>query len=206
MVRESLKRFIRRKKATDKKTKLPATTTASSTSQSRFEVSDTDIKSYDAARPSTVTVQRDPSQAPTTPLLATTDEHDPPKPQAELWIRAYDVLSKDDPELVAAYNTVLSSKLRPESTSDNDEVVSDTGDARLQMDRAVKEGLRRTENAVARLEKVHEGIRIVSSVKELIGKATKHSPEAAAAWAGICLLFEVGVSPATKASTNFPGT
>jgi len=89
----------------------------------------------------------------------------------------------------------------------------DTGDAQLQMNRAVKEGLRRIVKAAAQLEKVHERMRVVSSVKELIVKAAKYSPEAAAAWAGICLLFEVcvcvcvrvRVPPAGEASTNFLG-
>jgi hypothetical protein len=75
---------------------------------------------------------------------------------------------------------------------------SDTVDARQQMDRAVKEGLRRTERATAKMDKMQEGMRIVSSVKQLISSAAKHSPEAAAAWAGICLLFEVGVPPSKK--------
>ena len=45
------------------------------------------------------------------------------------------------------------------------------------------------------MDNIHEGMRVVSSVKELIGTVVKHAPEAAAAWAGIGLLFEVGVSP-----------
>jgi hypothetical protein len=75
---------------------------------------------------------------------------------------------------------------------------SDTRGPRQQMDRAVKEGLRRTEKAAAMMDKMQDGMHVVSSVKLLISSAAKHSPEAAAAWAGICLLFEVDVSPRKK--------
>lgn len=40
-------------------------------------------------------------------------------------------------------------------------------------------------------QKVQEGIRIVTSVKEFVGKALKDVPEAAAAWGGVCLLLQV---------------
>ena len=118
-----------------------------------------------------------------------------------LWIRAYDAICEDDPKLVAAYKAVLSSELRPEAVCDTG-TDDDAENARQEMDRQVQEGLRRTEKAAAKMEKIHEGVRIVSSVKELISAAAKHAPEAAAAWAGICLLFEVGVPPAGRSFSN----
>jgi hypothetical protein len=147
-----------------------------------------------------MTVHQTPSAAPATPPLALSENDD--LPQAQLWISAYSAISEENRELVAAYKDVLSSKLRPESTSDSDGMGnnSDTVDARQQMDRAVKEGLRRTEKAAAIMDKMQEGMRIVSSVKQLISSAAKYSPEAAAAWAGICLLFEVGVPPSKKST------
>ena len=127
----------------------------------------------------------------------------PAKPQ--LWIRAYDAICEDDPDLVAAYKAVLSSELRPEAVCDLGADSHDAGNAQQQMGRQVQEGLRRTEKAAAKMDKIHDGMRVVSSVNEIISAAVKYAPEAAAAWAGICLLFGVGVSPSReKAFSNIP--
>ncbi|SPO01196.1 uncharacterized protein DNG_03943 [Cephalotrichum gorgonifer] len=116
-----------------------------------------------------------------------------------LWIRAYDAICEDDPELVAAYKAVLSRKMRPEVVCDIGADSDDNAEnARQEMDRQVQEGLRRTEKAAARMDKIHDGVRVVSSVKELISTAAKHAPEAAAAWAGICLLLAILENPLTE--------
>jgi hypothetical protein len=195
MARKSLRNFLPWKK---EKANSPASTTASPRSQSRLEDSNA-VKPHDPTRPFIVTAGQAPSTAPATPPQVI-NENDHPTHQAQLWIGAYNAISEEDPKLVAAYTAILSSKLRPESTSNRGEVDDDsnTGDALQQMNRAVKEGLRRTEKAAAVMDKMHEGMRIVSSVKALISSAAKHSPEAATAWAGICLLFEVRVSPSKR--------
>lgn len=125
-------------------------------------------------------------------------ENDGSASKTPLWIRAYDAIREDDPKLVAAYKAILSNELRPEAVCDTRADGDDAENARQEMDRQVQEGLRRTEKAAAKMDKIHEGMRAVSSVKELIGTTAKHAPEAAAAWAGICLLFAVGVSPAGR--------
>ncbi|KFH40933.1 Vegetative incompatibility protein HET-E-like protein [Hapsidospora chrysogenum ATCC 11550] len=112
-----------------------------------------------------------------------------------LWIRAYEAICDNDPKLVAAYKAVLSSELLPEAVCDRGGDGDDAENARQEMDRQVQEGLRRTEKAAARIDKMREGMRVVSSVKELISMAAKHAPEAAAAWAGICLLFTILENP-----------
>jgi len=190
---------FRRKKPTDGKANSSTTLntpTSSIASKSTSSASQwgphvfANVKSHDPARPSTVTVQE---PAPATPRPVITNEDSHSITQAQLWIHAYNAISEDDPKLVAAYKAVLSSELRPEATPN-------ITDPRLQMEGIVQEGLRKTENTANILHKMHDGMRIVSSVKELIGKAAKHAPEAAAAWAGICLLFDVGV---VLLKTNF---
>ena len=141
-----------------------------------------------------VTVKQTPTPAPATPPLATEDDR--PAAKAQLWVRAYDAIRDDDPDLVATYEAVLLSELRPEPECDVGEGGDDNPeDARRQMDRLVREGLRRTERAAAKMDNIHEGMRVVSSVQAFISTAVMHAPEAAAAWAGICLLFRVGILP-----------
>lgn len=163
--------------------------TNASAAPSGCQISAGDDSAHIPVRPS-ATVQQTP--ATTSPPVT---ENNGSASKTSLWVRAYDAICKDDPRLVAAYKAVLSSKLRPEAVCDTGADGDDTEHARQEMDRQVQEGLRRTEKAAAKMDKIHEGIRVVSSVKELISTAAKHAPEAAAAWAGICLLFTVGVSP-----------
>ena len=124
------------------------------------------------------------------------EENDHLDPLAEIWTTAYDAIAidKKHSELFGAYNAVLSSRLTP--TSDNDK----TTDARKRMGLAVEEGLRRTERTAGIMDKAHEGMRVVSSVKTLIGRVVKRSPEAAAAWVGVCLLIEVSIISLSKKS------
>ena len=142
---------------------------------------------------SSATVQQTPATA-----LPPVVENDGPASKTPLWTCAYDAIYEDDPELVAAYKAILSSELRPEAVYDTGADGDDAENVRQEMDRQVQEGLRRTEKAAVKMDKIHEGMRVASSVKELISMAAKHAPEAAAAWAGICLLFAVGVSPAGR--------
>ncbi|SPO06918.1 uncharacterized protein DNG_09612 [Cephalotrichum gorgonifer] len=166
----------------------PATTASTAPSGSRISIDD--VGSRGPVRPSAIVPQ---PRAATPPPSA--NENDGSAAKTELWIRAYDAICEDDPELVSAYKAVLSKKLRHEAACDD---VSDN--AQRQMEHLVQEGLRRTEKAAAKMDKIHKGIRFMSSVKELISTATKHTPEAAAAWAGICLLL--GLLETTQAETT----
>lgn len=114
--------------------------------------------------------------------------------KTQLCIRAYVATCKDDPKLVSAHEAVLPRELRLEPVCNMGKGgADDSEDVRHQRDRLVWEGLRRTEKAAAKMDNIHEGMRVVSLVKELIGTAAKHALEAAAVWAGICLLLGVGV-------------
>ena len=169
-----------------------AATTSSPQAQLDRQISGDNVKPRAPNGPA-VAVQQPPATGPATPPLATEDDR--PAAKTQLWTRAYDAIKDDDPKLVAAYEAVLLSELRPEPVCGVGEGGGDNPeDARRQMDNLVREGLRRTERAAAKMDNIHEGMRIVSSVKAFIGTAVKHAPEAVAAWAGICLLFGVGMS------------
>lgn len=168
--------------------------TNASTALSGCQISADDDGSHDPVGPS-ATAQQTLATASPLPVV----ESDGSASKTLLWICAYDAICEDDLELVAAYKAVLSRKLRPEVVCDTGADSDDNAEnARQEMDRQVQEGLRRTGKAAAKMDKIHERMRVVSSVQELISTAAKHAPEAAAAWAGICLLFAVGVSPAGR--------
>lgn len=193
-------RFWERRKAsprltqpTDKSTRSPKSPVSNPATSASAAPSGRQISINDAGSRGPVGQPATVQQTPTTAVV----ENDSSASETLLWIRAYDAICESDPELVAAYKVVLSSELCPEAVCDMGPDGNDVAEnARQEIDRQVQEGLRRTEKAAAKMDKIHEGARVVSSVKELISTAAKHAPEAAAAWAGICLLFAVGVSPA----------
>jgi len=65
--------------------------------------------------------------------------------------------------------------------------------ARARMAGMVEAGLRKIEKEAAAKHRIEEGMRVVSSVKGFVGTALKYTPEAAAAWGGVCLLLQVRV-------------
>ncbi|CAI4213245.1 unnamed protein product [Parascedosporium putredinis] len=94
--------------------------------------------------------------------------------QSKLWTQAYDAAKTDDEKLVIEYERIVLGQLHeddPDGLTAQDE--SSLGG---QNDAAQK----RAQMALA----VQEGIRVVTSVKEFVGKALKNVPEAAAAWGG----------------------
>ncbi|RYP18338.1 hypothetical protein DL767_009858 [Monosporascus sp. MG133] len=171
-------------------------------------VTNVEPEPHEPATPSTLAVCQQPSPAPVglqpissvaQPLpLRTTSEAANPGFPGRLWTDAYDAIKEDDPRLVGAYKMVLHRELGGESNAaDIREGGDDPTDAELprtQMVRLVEAGLKKTENEAAAKYKVQEGMRVVSSVKELVGTALKHAPEAAAAWGGVCLLLRASAN------------
>ena len=80
----------------------------------------------------------------------------------------------------------------------NPEVENDRADAELaqpQMLRLIQAGLEKTKGEVERKEKAGEVVRVIASVRNLVGDALKYAPEAAATWGGVCLLLQVSYEP-----------
>lgn len=111
----------------------------------------------------------------------TPDTASPSGLPSQLWTQAYDAVKDDKPDLVDAYETLLRCVLGGKSDATD----------RRQMDELIREGLEKTKKEAAAKQKVEEGIRIISSISNLVGTAVKHAPEAAAAWGGVCLLLQV---------------
>ncbi|RYP58994.1 hypothetical protein DL770_010308 [Monosporascus sp. CRB-9-2] len=171
-------------------------------------VANVEPEPHEPAAPSTLAVGQQPSPAPVAlqpvlsagqppPLRTTSDTANPSFP-GRLWADAYDAIKEDDTRLVGAYEMVLHRELGDESSAaDIHEGEDDHTDAELprtRMVQLVEAGLKKTEKEAAVKYKVQEGMRVVSSVKELVGTALKHAPEAAAAWGGVCLLLQASAN------------
>ncbi|RYP18351.1 hypothetical protein DL765_003963 [Monosporascus sp. GIB2] len=132
------------------------------------------------------------------PLLQTTPDAANPSFPGRLWTGAYDAIKEDDPGLVDEYQMVLHRELEGESSAadirEGEDDQTDAEPTRTQMVRLVEAGLKKTEKEAAAKHKIQEGMRVVLSVKGLVGTAFKHAPEAAAAWGGVCLLLQASAN------------
>lgn len=111
-----------------------------------------------------------------------------------LWVQAYDEVQEDDPKLTEAYTKLLNDKLGSgENPAAGNNVENQTvwEQRHAEFSRLVECGLERTKKAFETKEKIHEGTRLLKSVTELISTSLKHAPQAATAWAGVCLLVQV---------------
>lgn len=111
----------------------------------------------------------------------------------QLWTQAYEAVRKDNARLVDGFETLVRHVLGELDPADNppDGENCQADETREQMVRLVEAGLRKTEREAAAKNKIEEGMRVVSSVRDLVGTALKHAPEAATAWGGMCLLLRV---------------
>jgi hypothetical protein len=119
--------------------------------------------------------------------------------QERLWNDAYDELKSSEPKLVAAYEQILSSILGGDeiiSTTREpaENVIGATRETRsLQMQQVVRKGLDRTQKQASIKQGIDEGFQVWQTLKGTVGKAVQMAPEAAVAWAGVCLGLEVCV-------------
>ena len=183
----------------------PQTTqTASATSESVSDGNQPQTQIPIPAAPQPVSSAAEPPRQ--APPDATTTPTSLPR---QLWTQAYDAIKQDDPKLVGAYEIVLRRELGGESSpadnlwSEDDQM--DDEQIRTQILHLVEAGLKKTNKEAAVNHKIQEGMRVVSSVRELAGTAVKHAPEAAAAWGGVCLLLQVLENPIDEASANRDG-
>ena len=136
------------------------------------------------------------SALPTTSEDQSLKEHKPRQPE-ELWELAYDrIRSEDgDPKLTKAYEAVLSrigdkpAPTLPEKITDVPEVEDTARQETLK--KAVEDGLKRTQRLQEAKQFTGDVLTAVLSAKQLIGNALSLFPQAAAAWTGVTLVFEV---------------
>lgn len=120
-----------------------------------------------------------------------------PTLQIRLWNAAYDTVKEADQKLIDTYERILSSKLKEielgtntESTATNN--VAQDGDVRwAQMQTLAKHGLEQTEKAASIADKTTQGLQVISTVKGVVNSALQSVPQAAIAWASVCLGLEV---------------
>jgi N-terminal domain of NWD NACHT-NTPase len=140
------------------------------------------------------------SHARATPDPATS----PPSLPERLWNRAYDQAKAGNSNAVDAYEKILSARLSEQDADASDaldsadlasqqnEIVQNADERRVQMHQLVQYGLRRTEKEAEVKQGMEDGIQTVMIVKEVVNKAIQASPEAAVAWVGVCFALEVG--------------
>lgn len=105
----------------------------------------------------------------------------------QLWDRAYDDLKAQDVALIQAYEKILSSKLEATGSEQNIIAQHDAHTRRNQMRQLIHDGLNKT----AKEAKVKEVIGVAISTKDIITNAVQAVPQAALAWAGVCVALEV---------------
>lgn len=130
--------------------------------------------------------------------LADQSQAPPASRQAELWNRAYNELKSEEPEIVEAYEKLLSVKLAeidglPRDNTKN--LISTSPKERCgQMRKVAENELKKTERSTAIQEKVNGVIQTVSPFKQVIDQIVQFVPQAAVPWAGVSLAFEVGLA------------
>ncbi|KAJ5570039.1 uncharacterized protein N7459_009469 [Penicillium hispanicum] len=126
-------------------------------------------------------------------------------PPELLWDQAYDEIKKEEPKLVASYETVLSHELGGSESPSENVIQESQVERRSQMDKLLETGLEKT----ARLSKVEQGIgtaiSVVMSVKSAITSGLSSVPVAAVAWTSVCVALEVFQNPIDQMSSNRDG-
>ncbi|KEY71668.1 hypothetical protein S7711_09702, partial [Stachybotrys chartarum IBT 7711] len=131
--------------------------------------------------------------------------------QERLWNDAYDKLKLSEPKLVEAYEQILSSIIDGDETisttcEPTENVIGATRETRsLQMQQVIRKGLDRTQKQASVKQGIDEGLQVWKTVKGTVDKAVQMTPEAAVAWAGVCLGLEILSNPITEARENREG-
>ncbi|KAK4168218.1 hypothetical protein QBC43DRAFT_359993 [Cladorrhinum sp. PSN259] len=140
---------------------------------------------------------------------------------ASLWDRAYNALRKSDPQLVERYEELLSKELQMIDADRTSEaaggVISDTSglSRREKLQTITRRGLQRLDDRKFKYniaghefvvgDQIDQAAKLVLWAKDWISVATKASPEASIAWAGISMILPLLTNPKTAADANSDG-
>jgi hypothetical protein len=119
--------------------------------------------------------------------------------QEQLWTQAYEALKADQTSLVDAYERILSSRLdgkdpTAKNAQPSENKIANTQEQRWhQMKKLVDMGREKTKAQASIKGKIGEGMQAVDAVKGIIDKAVQASPQASAAWVGVCFGLEVSL-------------
>ncbi|KAF4920398.1 Vegetative incompatibility protein HET-E-1, partial [Colletotrichum fructicola] len=126
-----------------------------------------------------------------------------------LWNQAYDNLKRSESKLVEAYENLLSAELPGDShtpaASAENHIKPDPQERWHQMELLVQVGLQKTKKDAESKQKASDVIRVISPLKEGIGKAVQAAPEAAIAWVGVSFALEILANPVTESGINRDG-
>ncbi|KAK4166938.1 WD40-repeat-containing domain protein [Cladorrhinum sp. PSN259] len=131
-----------------------------------------------------------PSNAPHKPAYTTQSLPE------QIWDRAYDELKKEEPDLMARYETLLSQELVGPEVDGEDDVKNlieqkNQDTRRQQLRQIIDSGLKKTENEYKMMANVNTSLQTVMGVAKMIATALEAMPQAALAWAGICFVLRV---------------
>jgi hypothetical protein len=116
-------------------------------------------------------------------------DHVPREPSV-LWNDAYEAVVSDDVALAKAYEDVLV-RIDSESPQRLLPPVSDSRPRLEKLEDAVRKGVKRTERWQEARDSVGDILDAVRSANNIISNALSAVPQAAAAWTGMMLVFEV---------------
>ncbi|KAJ0350786.1 hypothetical protein KNSL1_003698 [Colletotrichum chrysophilum] len=126
-----------------------------------------------------------------------------------LWNQAYDNLKRRESKLVEAYENLLSAELPGDShtpaASAENHIKPDPQERWHQMELLVQVGLQKTKKEAEFKQKASDVIRVISPLKEVIGKAVQAAPEAAIAWVGVSFALEILANPVFESVTQRNG-
>jgi hypothetical protein len=159
-----------------------------------------EVQSTSSVQQLTITVSAVAPLSPAAPS-ATVASSIPSRPE-QLWDLAYDDLKVNEFTLVEAYEKILS-RILSENTSSaaplelqKSTVVQTNPELRrLQMSQLIQTGLQKIKKEDEAKQDIGDAMQVVLSAQDIIGSAVQTIPQAALAWAGVCLALQVGLSP-----------
>jgi hypothetical protein len=117
--------------------------------------------------------------------------------QVRLWNQAHDNLKEIEPKVVATFERILSAELIPTSRAPpnphpiENNIEKDWKIRSHQMQQLVKKGLEQTKKEASMKRGIDESLQAAQAVRGIVDRAVRAAPEAAVAWAGVCLGLEV---------------
>lgn len=115
----------------------------------------------------------------------------------QFWDRAYDELKRSEPQLLEAYERILSQKLKEDSLTPEDSKVensieqANTTTRCSQMKQLVQAALKKTEREATIKQAGSEVLHSALAMKDIVSLAVRAAPQAALAWAGVCVALQV---------------
>ncbi|KAH8659004.1 hypothetical protein BGZ61DRAFT_540345 [Ilyonectria robusta] len=124
--------------------------------------------------------------------------------QTRLWNKAYEGVKQKEPTVAEAYEKILFVEI-PKAQHDSTGATSEQNATSAEMIQLVNTGVERTKKEVEIKGTVKQWLDIVNSVKGVIDNAIKVAPDAAVAWAGICIGLEIITNPTKEPELNRTG-